>query len=73
MARVLKNKQLSRSRDYAMRQSDVCAIEFDSDVITKSVPVCYIKHTSNLTVSNYYIGQTGRPSQGHQLTASDFL
>jgi hypothetical protein len=58
MARVLKNKRLSRTGDHAVRQSGVCVTEVYSDVSTNRVPVCYINHTCILTVSNYYIGQT---------------
>ena len=51
MARVLKNKLLSRARCHAMRQSDIYVTEVYSDVGTNRVQVCYINHTFNLTVT----------------------
>ena len=73
MARVLKNKLLSRARDHAVKQSGVCVTEVYSDASTNRVTVCNIHNTCSLTVSNYYIGQRGRTSQSHQPTACDFL
>jgi len=60
MARVLKNKLLSRARDHAVKQSGVCVTEVYSDASTNRVTVCNIHNTCSLTVSNYYIGQRGR-------------